>query len=766
MKNKICKTVDYIADAVSFFYKLIDKGQIISFSEIGDDYAKTAFSKITLYGIEFVLNSNYFEEENMDFLFQRMKNESDSFVMVNFIKNDYEYGVYVLSNSKDFITSLSLKYGEKNILTGEEIVYTFFKYFNIVNYDIKDNILIDKNETTNRKIIKNLVSHVIFDKSSYSELKNKNVFELNGINFSKTIDPYSFFSSGWKGVLSLFFLFSNDTKKNIFALKTDYAGKSDLDLKSFLIKLKNNVENYNNLIENYCLMNAVFIGDTNSATTLSSQTGLSFFENAFDGNKIYRKTLMLKRNYNFLYFVPLKYVNNFFFTTKKKIFKNEKIGNDWFVPDFWGFDYAKGFLNHCFKKSTNPHTLVVGETGSGKTTAMGKLLKQAFNFDKNYNSSILNNDMGGIRYFDVDFSQGGLMKKIIMANKNKSLFFTRGVKNLRFNILDLEEIMPGKTDEIEKALVVEFISMVFSIMSGEKDELSGSEKGLLLEAIDNVYLRKKEYFINYSLKEIESEGEAYRELIDDLYKKGYKPYDTVLNLDDEYAFLKKPTLKSVLKYVDEQINRTVNTKAKRDTAAKLAEKLRVINNLNVFSFFANKNYFKFYDIFYMDVTELKEVKDLFIAVVWLMMFNLIKIDKKDKLRRDKENLPKRKIYYILEEAHNFLSVQQFSKMFINLAKEVRKYGIELKFLVHKIDNVDPDIYRSVANKIFLFKKGGAKDVLKDIKEKEKIDETGLKLFDITAKTPHGIFFIHSEGIDSFAFEMTQEDLKDIKQEVF
>ena len=168
----------------------------------------------------------------------------------------------------------------------------------------------------------------------------------------------------------------------------------------------------------------------------------------------------------------------------------------------------------------------------------------------------------------------------------------------------------------------------------------------------------------------------------------------------------------------------------------------------------------------MDVTELKEVKELFVSVVWLTIFNLIKIDKRDKLEREKQGLPKRKIYYVLEESHNFLSIEQFTEMFKNLAKEVRKYGIELKFLAHSIDNIHKDIYGSVANKIFLFKKGGAEKVLKEIKEKEKVDETFLKLFDLTAKTPHGILLIHSEGVDSFRFEMTEKDLQDIKQKVF
>lgn len=765
--ENICKSVDYIADIFAFFYRLVDKGQVISFSEINKDNVKIAFSNIYLYGIKLELKSNYFEEKDILFLLKRLKGEKNSFVTVNFIKNKYEYCVYVYSNSKDFITSLALNFeNDDNILNGEEIAYSFFKYFNTVKYEIKNNILFDTNREINKKIINNKTTYVLFDKVSYSNLKKFNIYELDNINLAKKINVYDFFEDKWQGVLSLFFLFSDETKKNIFDLKINYASKCDVDLKSFLNKIKKDNEMYSELIEEYGLMNAIFIGDNTSVTNISSQTGLSFIENNFDGNLIYRKTLMIKNNYNFLYFVPLTYINNFFITTKKKIFKNEKIINNWFAPDFWGIDYAGGFINHCFKQSTNPHTLIIGETGSGKTTATGKLIKLAFNFNNEYKSPMFDNDIAAIRYFDVDFSQGGLMKRIIMANREKSLYFTKGVKNLRFNILDLEETAPGKIDEIEKTLVVDFINMIYSVMSNNKDDLTGAEKGLLLEAIDNVYLHKKEYLIDYSLKEIENSGEAYQEIIEELYNKGYKPYDTVLSLDDSYSFFKKPTLKSVIKYIEEQINKTINTKAKKDNAAKLAEKLRVIEKLNVFSFFANKNYSKFYDIFYMDVTELKNVKDLFISIVWLMMFNFIKIDKKDKFQKDKKNLPIRKIYYVLEEAHNFLSIPQFNTLFINLAKEVRKYGIELKFLIHKISNVDADIYRSVANKLFLFKKGGAADILKDIKEKEKVDETTLKLFDITAKMPHGIFLVHSEGIDSFAFQMDKQDLLDIKQEAF
>jgi sugar-specific transcriptional regulator TrmB len=344
-----------------------------------------------------------------------------------------------------------------------------------------------------------------------------------------------------------------------------------------------------------------------------------------------------------------------------------------------------------------------------------------------------------------------------------------GIKNIKFNLLDFDVNESNKIEDIDKIFAISFIDMVLSVMNKNTNAggLTANEKGILGEAIEKVFEQKDKFILNLSLKELKEYGKgAYEDLINELLAKGYTMQTNILDLSEEYDFLKKPTLTSVLDYLSREKNNLMLSTIKRDTITSLLQKLEPIKQLGIFDFLPNKNFKDYKEIFYLDATEIKDIPELLVSIVWMFVSIFIKMDKKDKLERDKKGLKKRKIYYVLEESHNFLAIDVFAELFNKLSKEVRKYGIEFKFIIHRLSDINPDIYSSVATKIFLFKKGSKNTVYQQIAQVDGFTPQREKIFNLIENMDRGFFVIHSEGEDAMRFIINEKEIRYFQQAEF
>jgi type IV secretory pathway VirB4 component len=638
------------------------------------------------------------------------------------------------------------------------------------SYKIENNILINKNDYNIDEIIENNFFHYIVEMASYNTLKKNNVYQMTAKE-PKEVELYKLFEAKWNGVISIMFDFSNKTKKNLFDIKYSFGKTYDKEMRNIMKDIKEDTQEFSELLNKTATVNSIFIGDDESANIVSTYTGLVFTENNFNGDKLYKNTLFKMQDTTFTFFLEKAQLLALLNTTRKKMQtpQYDEFVNDWFFPDYWGKDYAGGFINHTFKKNTNPHTLIVGETGSGKTTTVGKMIKMGLCFDNDLKSKLLEENLVSIRYFDIDLSLGNFFKNAIHNYPEKSLHYTKGIKNIKFNLLDFEIDKSGQINDIDKIFATSFIDMILNIMNKNNNTggLSANEKGILGEAIENIYAEKDKHILNLSLRELEQEGKgAYQELIDELLEQGFTMQTGLLELPEKYNYLKKPTFRSVIDYLSRERNNSMLSKIKRDSIEDILQKLEPIKQLGIFDFLPNKNFNEYKQIFYLDATEIKDIPELLVSIVWLFVNIFIKIDKADKIQRDNNGKKKRKIYYVLEESHNFLGIDVFADLFNKLSKEVRKYGIEFKFIIHRLSDINPDIYSSVATKLFLFKEGSKNTIHKQITEIDAFTPQREKVFSLIDSIPRGFFVIHSEGEDAMRFIVEKEEIKYFQQASF
>jgi len=764
MLNKI---VDTTLNGITAFYKMIDKNEVLSFTDIDEKSVRITFTNIRLYGLKIENPSNRIPQGDINFIFKKLLSQKKGTILLNIIKNDYEYMTYIYSDNEDLIDTIINVLGleQNNKMNGLEIMLSFKDYFMYHNYRIEKNSLIDKNEEGLKEIIDNNLYHYFVEIASFNALKKNNVYQMTSKEY-KNIDIYNFFSSNWKGVLSILLEGNLNQKKYLLEEKEKFAKNFDKDFFKILESIKKDGKAFNFLLEDTIAMNAIFIGQEKDANIITSQTGIYFVENNYNGDIFYKNTLLKKRDIGFTFFIPIEDIKKLFLTSRKKQSFIKYIDKaEWIAPDYWAYDYANGFINMCFKENTNPHALIVGETGSGKTTAIGKILKDAGFIDNNGKSELIDNDLFAIRYFDVDMSQSGLMKKIIENYKDKSLVITKDIKKFRFNVIDFD-IIDKQISDLDKIFATSFLNMIYTILNKNTESFKASEIGILNEAIEAVY-KNKDFVPNLSLSELYGENKGdYDEIIKELYAKGFNEYTKIQDLPDEYNFLKKPTLRSILNYLDLEKNDNTISRIRRENIENTIKKLEPLIQLGIFDYLPNRRFDKDYSILYIDITDIKGLPELIVSYIWQLINIFIKKDIQHANQREKEGKPKRKVYYILEESHNFLSIPIFVNLFNNLSKEIRKFNIELKFLIHRLSDISPDIYSSVATKIFLFKEGSKYIVKDQINQIDKLTPEREKIFELATNIPRGVFIIHSNGEDAVSFSLSKEELEIFKRKIF
>ena len=134
------KIIDKLAKGVSFIWTAIDKNAVLSFNEVKEKSVVISFLNKELFGIKLESTSNKLIEADMEFVFDKAKSFDDAQMLLNIIRNDKEYNVYIYSTNQKLASLLATSF-KTNLMSGKEIVYSFADYYFLNSYTIKNNTL-------------------------------------------------------------------------------------------------------------------------------------------------------------------------------------------------------------------------------------------------------------------------------------------------------------------------------------------------------------------------------------------------------------------------------------------------------------------------------------------------------------------------------------------------------------------------------------------------------------------------------------------------
>ena len=227
----------------------------------------------------------------------------------------------------------------------------------------------------------------------------------------------------------------------------------------------------------------------------------------------------------------------------------------------------------------------------------------------------------------------------------------------------------------------------------------------------------------------------------------------------EYGFLQKPTLLDLVALLDKSSRSTSLSLTQQTVYSSLLAKMQGLKSFTVLSEYPTGKISENMDFFYADMGEIKDYPKIFIALSWLLLKQWMRIDRKSFIERAKNGQPRQKIFYVIEEAHNFFKVPAFARLFQNATKEARKFGVHFMFIIHTVEDVPTDVYASISTKIFILKSGAADEVKMEIEKKTAMSGERLEVFERTRNIPRAMYILHDDGETGCRLEISKEELE-------
>lgn len=758
----MCGFADKIFNQIAHFLSYIDIGNGITFVEKEDHCVLMDHSKYgRLYGVNLQFESGRLvrAEQSIENLFRRLKTEEDGRVLVNFVKNKKEFFVYIYSANKSTVDSIASSFNVK-IMSGQEIAKSFGDYFLFNSYEVTQNVLINNFDTFTNGCLENGQYHRIVSVLSKTALRNNDVYQAIAYKPKEFNAVRLFGIDGWEGTLSLFFDFSLSATR--YKFDEFYTRSQKVDPKLFSIVRDVREKSLDVMMQDYGICNTILVcNDKKYIAQIESTTGFLFEENYLTGVSSYKHTLIKKRDQMFDFFISYKHAVGFLQSSKKKVdYVTQREDGSWIMPDFYGKDASGMFINYSLGQNKNPHLIITAKTGSGKSAALLKILRSSMWVDESFYSEAIENDLVKLRYVDIDYSGGIFVDRLRQNYKDQIRVYGSDASNMRFSLLDIdtEDGTPySKPLEQEVKNICAFINTVLEA-TDPNSVLDNAEEERLRHSINKVF-EDETCRIDLPVTEL-SMIDGYAQLGAEICKK-YDKNIKISKLGSEYNFLKKPTFANVIDYVSKMSTSTSISEIQQGTYKTLLKKINGLKSFN-FANHANSDISQDKSVFYVDFGEIKQNQKDFISLGWMLLRRWFKIDRETYVRRTAQGLPRQKIFYVIEESHNFFTMPSFSKVFQAAVKEVRKFGIHFVFISHTIKDMPDDIYKSIASKIFLFTEGDSDEVRREIASKTDMSGARLEVFNEAKMSDFAMFIMHDKGETVCKLEMTTQDLETFK----
>lgn len=654
--------------------------------------------------------------------------------------------VYLFTSLKEIAEDVAHFY-DTDILKPKEIINALFdvgfinRYYNDTNnfdilssFDIGD-LKIDDMNYGFRTIFSEGVYHAI--SRDNDDLKSKyTLFQGIGSN-----SPFSgnkphikrFMTEDWRGYVA--FIFDFNTKR----LK-GYINEVRAQTKNFE-KNKEIREAYKWLkdeklegggISDYCITNVVaFIDNPKVINRISSSLNISFLEKSlFRKNIIYGTPITQKDiSCDGLGFVSdnKNYIQSLH---KRHNIKTPK------SRDVYGVDIVGNYISFSFSETgESPHWAIVAPTRSGKTFFIMKLISQSIGANivpktsEDIESERDNNDivkplekiescsrLGERRvvHFDTGYSALKFATELKRRYPEDVLMFKDDLNNLRFGLTDVRFDYENKQlNQEDIAFSLSIISLILEI-NGE-EMLTAQEKGEIEEALTRVFI--EDVYTGKELKKLMEFG-GYEDVVarikQTVEERGdaFDPYARTTELGlrgGELDFMQKPLLSDVLKELLNKANNTLTKTNDRIVCENAISKLKVITKNEIFSSYSKASIADSH-YFYMELETIKGLGETVFLPIFMMIFQ--KLYRRDVIRAQEfKNMNKvpPKVYYIIEEAHNFVGggidgsggYVSIRSLFNILLRESARYNIHLGFITQSPQDLVPELINNIGTRIVM-----------------------------------------------------------------
>lgn len=722
-------------DFINDFYS--NKGLIID--DINEDNILVNTMYKNLYGVKLEGTSNnpvYLDELGVNELFRTYQNQDNAFFWYVIFKDKFYHRQYLFSYNKPLLQTIADKFSLK-LLSGEElanVVLDLFlqNNFYIENKDIHRTIELNFNSKyeSNYRVFSKLARENIYQNlnrtdlyQSYKSVENvdkTNIQQLYKMNFSGAI--WTYFDISRRSVENYISRLINTAKwtgkKQIFMdLKTAY----DTGAERFAIV--NSTAHFKEI-------------DESILGTFGTSLKVNFLKKDIFKKNSLQKTPLKFRDSEYDFLVPESFVANYISCVHKA--RTRK-------ADFWGFDKNGGFTNYSFAADNdNPHAIIVANTGAGKSYTLQKIITSMIDVNyETHKAENLGKDKVVVRYYDIGFSNAKLIE-FLKENKENSLIHVESdFANFSYNLVNLDE-SSNEAFEGDLMFSADLVSLILSSQAGA-EPLTLNEFSTYKEILRDIYTGKVERQ-RYRILNIKNSKLKNR-----LLAAGYAATEELINLPEQYNFLKKPLLEEVIKRAELQAQNQQIQSDDRAVFDSLRRKLDSIKKLNYFSDFDTEDA-TIADFLSMDLNNYKE-NSLFVPIFVSVFQKTYMKDRAYAIKRKAEGKSVSKKLYILEESPNFFRVPYFCVMIEKLALEARKYGVHLILIAQLAEQLPSNILKVADTRILMTSPDKKSDLIASLKATLNPDEKIIKRVEETDKYEMCIWY--SKGVFNLKLQISE-----------
>lgn len=775
LKFKAIKLIDSVLLKVFTFLSNVNLEKTINCFKINENSIDLTFNgNLKLYGLKLETFSNKTVRINdLQTIANAIKLEEHSETMISIVKNNNFESIYLFTLNYRVADEIANKIGV-NFLKSYEILNALLHTYLVDVYEIEDNKLVERyldiKKTEDIDLLyKKFPSQVSV--SSFNILKNYIPYQITSFKDDKKFSIIDLLKHDWEGVIHLFFDFNIGKIASRLKILQDNAKIGDGDFSKAYKEISENPnykDDYNKIL-NWCfLANGIFfVKNETSATSLQSLLKITAEQRFLDIDKILPRTLLLKRDLDFDMIIDYENAMKYITTSLSKDCLKDVSddGMKMLMPDFYGIDINGNFFNYMVKNNESPHGLIFGTTGSGKSVATLKIVAQIMGFDYDTCETKFLSDNRKIRYLNVGYTGGyifeDIYKKCKIDNIEQKIEIISGdVNKLRFSVFEFDDM--NSPTKIELDFLTNFFNLMLEVSDDNKNNLiSALEEPKLHLAIKKM-LEQKAY-AKVSVLELQTYGgyEYYVDKIlsikDENGNDKYNLYTTIDEIEEPIADnFKKPTISDLYNYIIGAAKDTNYTEEDKTLFRNLATKIQTIDNFKIFSKYSNLSDDKCFPAYYIDFNDIKSNKKDFVAIGWLLIQSWFKKDKEYALKQINSGKRRPDSFYFIEEAHNFLGIKVFEKLFDVFAREVRKFGIHLFLITQSAEDVSVNFAKLFNTRIFIFSEEHRNSVYTNIRKfngDKDLDNESREVFDKIdngARNPNKMLCImHDRGINAF-----------------
>lgn len=476
----------------------------------------------------------------------------------------------------------------------------------------------------------------------------------------------------------------------------------------------------------FCLMNVVAVIDNPLAINkISSHLEVRFIEKKIWRKDIIYNTLLQSKDSTFSSLATINTALHFiqgFHKTHNAVSPKDR--------DMYGVDIFGNYISHSLSETGGTsHFTMAAPSRSGKTFAVLMMLaqvlgakivpnpeKESLLLERGRDPDIWIEDdivescrhLGAVKvvHFDIGYSALAWAKAMLNAYPEQAVMYDDDFDNLRFGITDIRyDYKENKIKNEDLSFSVGIINLLLEV-DNEKP-LSALESVELEESMKRVFY--EDTYVGMEIIKLRGLG-GYDDILDKL--KAYliergDEWDeyrrtTEYNLrDTPFEFLQKPTFSDIVRDLTGKTNNLLVKEHERDLCMDTIKKVKIVEKNPIFAYYSKSNIVDS-DYFYMELETIKTLGEKIFIPVFVAIFQ--KLYRRDLLHAQKlkgRNQVPPKIFYIIEEFHNFKKYTSLLNLFDVILRESARYGMQVGFISQSVLDFPDILLNNVDTRIIM-----------------------------------------------------------------